>query len=326
MMERLGFLPRQPVLLSPMAGFTDLAYRALCKSLGCDFTYTEMISAKGLSFGGEGSRRLLRSSPLERPCGVQLFGREPELMAAMVRRIAEEYQGEVALIDINMGCPAPKITGNGEGSALMKEPLLAGRLIEAAAKASALPVSVKLRKGWDGGSVNCLELIRIARESGAAMATLHGRTREQMYSGAADWDIIAEAVAATDMPIIGNGDITGGADALRMLAHTRCHGVMIGRGALGNPFIFNEVKAALAGEEYTPPTDARRLDMALRHLDAVLADKGEHGAVEMRKHIAYYVRGMKGAAAFRAEATRAEDSSRLRALIEEYRAGLQEQM
>jgi len=311
---------RTPIMLAPMAGFTDMTYRALCREQGCDFTFSEMVSAKGLSYGGK-SAQLLETSPLERPCGIQLFGREPAIMADMAKRICDEYRGEAALIDINMGCPAPKITCNGEGSALMKEPLHAAKVIEAVAKASSLPVSVKFRKGWDGSSENYLNFAKMAEQSGAAMVTLHGRTREQMYSGAADWDAIAAVKAALSIPVIGNGDVTDAASALALLARTRCDGIMIGRGALGNPFIFPEIKAALAGVTFTSPSDAERMDVAIRHIEGIVAHKGQHAVVEMRKHIAYYVRGMRGASAFRAAATRAATAEEMISMIRKFLQG-----
>lgn len=301
-------------MLAPMAGFTDMTYRAICREQGCDLTFSEMVSAKGLSYGGK-SIRLLDTSPKERPCAIQLFGREPDIMADMARRICDESQGAVALIDINMGCPAPKITGNGEGSALMKEPLQAARVVEAVAKASSLPVSVKFRKGWDEGSQNYLEFARLMEQSGAAMLTLHGRTREQMYSGTADWNAIAQVKAQAKIPVIGNGDVTDAASALALREQTHCDGIMIGRGALGYPFIFPEIKAAMAGLDYTPPTDAQRMEIAIRHIQGIVAHKGDRAVVEMRKHIAYYVRGMRGASAFRVAATRAETAEEMTDMI-----------
>ena len=284
-----------PVLLAPMAGVTDLPYRRLCRELGCDFTYTEMVSAKGLRYGAAATAALLETSPEERPCGVQLFGREPAILAEVAGKLCRENRGELALIDINMGCPAPKITGNGEGSALMKEPKLAAQIIEAVVKASDLPVTVKFRKGFDAAHCNALEFAKLAQESGAALVTLHGRTREQMYSGKADWDVIARVKQALSIPVIGNGDVFSGADALAMRAYTHCDGIMVARGAQGNPFIFQEIQAALAGRPYTPPTPAQRLDMALEHLRRAVEYKGERAYVEMRKHMAWYIRGIRGA-------------------------------
>ena len=315
----LPFLPKFPIILAPMAGVTDLTYRALCKELGCDFTYTEMVSAKGLYYGGAGSAALLETAPNERPCGVQIFGREPELMAEIAGRLSEENNGELALIDINMGCPAPKITGNGEGSALMLEPVLAGRIIEDVAKASSLPVTVKFRKGFDDNHVNALEFGKIAQESGAAMVTIHGRTRSQMYSGKADWDIIARLKAELSIPVIGNGDIFSGTDALAMRAHTGCDGVMVARGAQGNPFIFKEIKAALCGEPYTPPSEREKLDMAMAHLRRAVEHKGQRAVIEMRKHVAWYLKGIKGAAALRSQVNAANTLEEMLALLDRER-------
>ncbi len=315
----LPFLPETPVLLAPMAGVTDLPYRALCKELGCDFTYTEMVSAKGLAFGGQGSAQLLETAEIERPCGVQLFGREPDILAETVRRLCEDRRGELALIDLNMGCPAPKIVNNGEGSALMKELPLAGRIIEAVSRASALPVTVKFRKGFDAQHVNAVEFAKMAEQSGAAMVTVHGRTREQMYSGRADWDIIAAVKQAVTIPVIGNGDVFTGRDAAALIAHSGCDGIMAARGAQGNPFLFREIKAALFGDTYTPPTAQERIDTAILHTRRMAQYKGERGAVEMRKHLAWYVKGLRGAVEFRTRVNVAVGTEALIELLLEYR-------
>lgn len=319
----LPFLTKPfPILLAPMAGVTDLAFRALCRELGCDFTYTEMVSAKGLFYGGAATAALLETAPVERPCGAQLFGRDPSLMADMAKKLCAERQGELALIDINMGCPAPKIVRNGEGGALMLEPALAGRIIEAVAKASSLPVTVKFRKGFDDGHVNALAFARMAQESGASLVTLHGRTRAQMYSGKADWDIIGEVKADLSIPVIGNGDVFTGADAVAMRARTGCDGVMVARGAQGNPFLFREIKAALAGAPYTPPTEAERLDMAILHLGRATAHKGPRAAAEMRKHVAWYIKGMRGGALLRAQVNAAATAAEMEALLLSFRDSL----
>lgn len=289
-----------PVLLAPMAGVTDLAFREICRGMGADFSYTEMVSAKGLYYGSDRTASLLQASPAERPYGVQLFGAESDIVARMAAQLTEEAPEGLALIDLNMGCPARKITGNGEGSALMREPARAAKIIEATAKAAKLPVTVKFRKGWDENSINAVQFARMAEESGAAMLTVHGRTREQMYSGKADWDIIAAVKAAVRIPVIGNGDIFSGADALAMKAHTGCDGIMVARGAEGNPFIFAEIRAALSGKAYRPPTAAERIDAALRHAQRLVETRGERAIIEMRKHVAWYLSGMRGAGALRA--------------------------
>lgn len=288
-----------PVLLAPMAGVTDMAYRELCRSLGCDFTFTEMVSAKGLYYGGEGTKRLLMTAQNERPCGVQLFGSEPSVMAEMAKRLSQEYENEIALIDINMGCPARKIISNGEGCALMKEPVKASKIIRAVSEAASVPVSVKIRRGFNAQSVNAVAFAKMAEESGAKMITVHGRTGDQMYSGRADWDIIAGVKDALSIPVIGNGDIFSGGDALRMLEKTCCDGIMVARGAQGNPFIFGEIHAALRGEAYVKPSDAQRIDMAMLHAKKLVAYKGERAIVQMRKHAAWYIKGMQDASLMR---------------------------
>lgn len=306
-----------------MAGVTDMPYRVLCREMGCDFSYTEMVSAKGLLYGGEGSRRLLATLRAEYPYGVQIFGREPAVMAEAVRQLCGEYAEGVALIDINMGCPVHKVTANGEGSALMLEMPLAGRIIAAAVKAAAgLPVTVKFRKGYDEDHVNAEPFARMAQESGASMLTVHGRTRAQMYAGKADWDILAAVKAAVDIPVIGNGDVFSGMDALAMRAHTGCDGIMVARGAQGNPFIFQEIKAALAGEAYTRPTDTARLDMAMEHARRLVMAKGERAIPEMRKHVAWYVKGMPHAAELRVRVNQAKSLDEMLCLLTMYKEAL----
>ena len=304
-----------PLLLAPMAGFSDMSFRVLCKSLGCDLTVTEMVSAKGLFYGSQKTAELLETDPAERPVVMQIFGREPEIMADMAQRLAERYGEALLAIDINMGCPAPKITGNGEGSALMREPLLAGHIVETVAKKAGVPVTVKIRKGYDARHENAAEIARIAEDSGAAAITVHGRTREQMYAGCADYAAIAAVRAAVKIPVIGNGDVRDGDSALRLLRQTRCDGIMIGRGALGNPFVFSEVRAALRGETYTPPTWAERMETAVRHTRMTAANKGERGILELRKHIVYYLSGIPGAARLRTRLQNAETAEEMAQIL-----------
>ena len=309
-----------PLFLAPMAGVTDYAFRTVCAQHGADVTVTEMVSSRALVYQDRKSRGLLRRNEGSL-CGAQIFGNDPAMMAEAAQ-IAVGISG-CDFLDINMGCPVGKVIRSGDGSALMRDPELAGRIIEAVVKAVDVPVTVKFRKGWDSGHVNCVDFARMAEASGAAFVTIHGRTREQMYSGAADWEVIAEAKAALSIPVIGNGDVTGGSSAIAMQDYTGCDGIMIARGALGNPYVFQEVKAAFAGVPYTPPSNAERLDLAIAHVRGLVAHKGPHGVIEMRKHIAYYVRGMKGASAFRTAATLAPTAEALIGMIEEYKSSLE---
>jgi tRNA-dihydrouridine synthase B len=278
-----------------MAGYTDLAFRLLCIEHGADVVTTEMISAKGLVYGAAATHALLFSRAEEQPLAVQLFGREPAILAEAAKICEGALGPGLRAIDLNLGCPAKKITGNGEGSALMREPLLVGRIVEALAKAAGVPVTVKCRSGWDAAHENAVEIARIAESSGAAMITLHARTRDRFYGGQADWSMIARVKDALNIPVIGNGDIRSGADALRMIEETRCDGVAVGRAALGNPWVFAEIRAARTGESYMPPSEAQRRQAALKHAHMALAFKGPQAIVELRKHIAWYIRGVPGA-------------------------------
>lgn len=286
------------VFLAPMAGVTDIPFRILCKEQGCGFVYTEMVSAKGMHYNDIKSGKLTETVPFERPAAVQIFGSDPEIMArtAYILNICD-----ADIIDINMGCPTPKITKNGEGSALMLKPELAGKIIDAVSKASAKPVTVKIRKGWDDNRVNAVEMAKIAEQNGAAAIAVHGRTREQFYSGMSDWDIIKEVKNAVKIPVIGNGDIVKPQDALSMLEHTGCDAVMIGRGAQGNPWLFKETVHYLRTGELIPaPSVQEKIDTVIRHMDMLVDLKGEvSGVREMRKHIAWYIKGMRNAAATR---------------------------
>ena len=308
-----------PVVLAPMAGITDMPFRVLCKEMGCDWAYTEMVSAKGLQYNNEKTKQLLLSAPEERPCGVQLFGSDPAILADMAKRIEENYAEDVFVIDINMGCPATKITSNGDGSALMKDILRASRIIERVSQAVALPVTVKFRKGWDDEHINAVAFARMAEQSGASALGVHGRTRAQGYSGTADWNIIGEVKAAVRIPVLGNGDVYTAKDALALYKHTACDGVLVARGAQGNPFVFREIKSALCGAQILPPTLDERLDMALRHARMQVNYKDRHGVIEMRKHIAWYIKGYPHAAKNRARVNACNTLEDLVALLSEFR-------
>lgn len=286
--------------LAPMAGVTDAAMRLLCHEQGAAWAVSEMLSAKGWIFSKGKNRNandLLKRLPGEGTAGLQLFGSEPEYMAAAAR----ELDGiGFQFIDINFGCPAPKITGNGEGSAMMRDPEGIGRVVRATVEATRLPVTVKIRSGWDERSINAPEIARTCQDSGARAVAVHARTRMQQYSGRADWSVIKSVKAAVSIPVLGNGDVRSGADAVRMLDETGCDGVIVGRAAQGNPWIFREIAAALRGETAAPPTPRERVAMALRHYELEVQLYGEkRGILEMRKHIAWYVHGMKGASRFR---------------------------
>ena len=290
-------LPNQ-VILAPMAGVSDIAFRLLCHEQGAGLVCSEMVSAKAILYGNKNTEELLQIHPEEGAVSLQLFGSDPDIVSEMAKRIEER---PFAVLDLNMGCPVPKVVNNGEGSALMKDPLLAGRIVEKTAKAIQKPLTVKIRKGFDDDHVNAVEMAHILQESGAAAVAVHGRTREQYYSGQADWDIIAQVKAAVKIPVIGNGDVTDGESALQLLKKTGCDGVMIGRGAQGNPWVFREVTAALEGREIPPrPTRQELYDMIARHAQLAAQYKGEYITVrEMRKHLAWYTTGLPHAAALR---------------------------
>ena len=278
--------------LAPMAGVTDLAFRQICRELGAGMTVTEMVSAKALCYQDRKSRGLLKLGPGEHPVSAQIFGSDPVCMAEAAQ-IAAELSG-ADFIDINMGCPVGKVVANGDGSALMRDPEKAARIAEAVVKASPVPVTVKMRRGWDKGSVNAVELSRMLEQAGVAAVAVHGRTRAQMYAGQADWTTIREVREAVKIPVIANGDVFSAQDALRILAFTGADMVMIARGAFGNPWIFQQAQAALNGEPIPPlPPLAERFDTAVRQVEIAAEDKGEHIAVlEARKQLCWYLKGI----------------------------------
>lgn len=284
--------------LGPMAGVTDLPFRLICKELGCGLLYTEMINAKALCYDDKNTKKMLNILDEEHPVAVQIFGSEPEFMGKAAQ-ILNDYPNEI--LDINMGCPAPKVVKNGDGSALMRNPKLAGQVLDQVVKNSKKPVTLKIRKGWDDNSVNALEIAKIAEDCGICAITIHGRTREQYYSGQADWDIIGEVKSQISIPVIGNGDVTSVEDAIRIKDHTGCDAIMIGRGAQGNPWIFKRIDHYMkTGQLLDPPSKDEKIDIAIKHMDLAIKEHGEYVAVrEMRKHIGWYLKGMKHSARFR---------------------------
>lgn len=302
--------------LAPMAGVSDKAYRLMAKEFGAAYTVGEMASCKGLCYSDKKTAKLLSVSDPERPMAVQLFGNEPDFMARAVK-IAQEYSPDI--IDINAGCPMPKITGGGAGSALMKTPELFGELVRAAVGAASVPVTVKIRAGWDENSINAVEMAQIAEKNGAAAVTVHGRTRAQLYSGNADWSIIRAVKQAVRIPVIGNGDVTSPLDCERMYNETGCDLVMIGRGSYGRPWLFGQIKSYLNGQEVQPePQLDERIAIMRRHIALLCEDKGERiGMKEARRHAAWYMRGMKGAARFRGLCSELETLDGLDRLIEQ---------
>ena len=287
------------MFLAPMAGFTDCAYREICKDFGCDVTESEMVSAKGFHYGNEKTRELIFISEKEEPAVVQLFGHEPGILAEAAEKIQENLGERLLALDINMGCPAPKITGNGDGSTLMKDPALVESIVRAVTDCVSVPVAVKIRKGIREGQENAVDIAMAAEAGGASWITVHGRTADQMYRGKADLDCIASVKSRVSVPVVGNGDIIDADSALAMIRETGCDGLMIGRGALGNPWIFREIRASIQGTEYQQPGLEEKVRVALRHAEQTVAYKGERGVIELRKHIFYYFRGLPGATEIR---------------------------
>ena len=303
-----------PFILAPMAGVTDLPFRLLCKEQGAGLLCMEMVSAKGIYYNNKNTEQLLAIDEREHPVSLQLFGSDPEIMSEMAKKIEER---PFDILDINMGCPVPKVVNNGDGSALMKNPVLAGKIIEKTARAIKKPVTVKIRKGFDDAHINAVEMAKVAEASGAAAIAVHGRTREQYYSGRADWDIIRQVKEAVKIPVIGNGDILTPEDAIRMEEQTGCDGFMIARGAQGNPWIFAQILHYFKTGEHLPkPTAEEMVQMMLRHAKMQLAFKGDYtGIREIRKHAAWYTAGYPNAARLRSAINEVESYEQLEELF-----------
>ena len=308
-----------PVALAPMAGITDMPFRVICKELGCGLVVSEMVSAKGLLYKNVKTFDMLRIAPEERPAAIQLFGNVPQELA----RAAKIVEADGAdIVDFNMGCPVPKIVNNGEGSALMKNPQLAYEILARMADAVKIPVTVKIRAGWDADHINAPEIAQLAEKAGVVAIAVHGRTREQFYNGKAEWGVIKAVKDAVKIPVFGNGDILSAEDGLRMFKETGCDGLMIGRGADGNPWIFKEIISALNGDaQRFEPSLNERMDMIVRHLKMLISFKGEVIAVkEMRRHAGAYLKGMPMAAEYRRRINALNTFDEFKLLAEEYRA------
>ena len=308
---------KNKVFLSPMAGVTDLPFRLICKEQGCGLLYTEMINGKALCYDDENTKKMLKIEEEEHPVAVQIFGSEPEFMGRAAE-IMNDYSNEI--LDINMVCPAPKVVKNGDGSALMKNPKLVEEVLRAVVKNSKKPVTLKIRKGWDDNSVNAVEIAKIAEDCGISALAIHGRTREQFYTGKADWDIIAEIKKNLSIPVIGNGDVFTIEDSINMLDKTGCDAIMIGRGAQGNPWIFKRINHYMnTGEILPEPTLNEKISTAIKHLKLAVEEHGEYVAVrEMRKHIAWYLKGLRNSAKLRDEINKIEDYQEVVSKLEYY--------
>lgn len=302
------------LLLAPMAGVSDVAFRHICYEMGAAMVYTEMVSAKALTYGDRKTGTLLTSIPSDRPLAAQIFGHEPEVMADAAPMAVEMSGADI--LDINMGCPVGKIAGNGDGCGLMKDPELAGRIVESVVKTAGVPVTVKFRKGWDKGSVNAVEFGLICQQAGAAAVTVHGRTRTQMYEGVADWDIIRDVKSALSIPVIANGDVFSGEDAEHILRYTGCDGAMIGRGSFGDPWIFRDGNAAISGGQIPDrPTVAERMDTAIRQIELSAQLRGERLAcLEARRHMAWYLRGVPYSGVYKNDIVKIENLEQMRSI------------
>lgn len=281
------------IFLAPLAGFTDLPFRLLCKEMGAGLVFTEMVSAKGMYYEDEKTKFLTQTDERERPVAMQIFGSDPKIMSTVVEEKLNSRQ-DIAIVDINMGCPAPKIVKNNDGCALMKNPKLVEKILKEIVKVSTKPITIKIRKGYDEDNINGIEIAKIAESCGVDAISIHSRTRDMFYSGQADWEYIKKMKEEVSIPVIGNGDVFNPQDALKMLEHTKCDGLLIGRGSMGNPWIFRRILNLLEGKSDTHPGKEEIIHIIIRHLEMACEYKGEQvGVTEMRKHIAKYLKGME---------------------------------
>lgn len=307
------------VVIAPMAGITDITFRTICKSFGAGLVYTEMVSAKGLYYKDAKTPQLMKVSDGERPVALQIFGSDPDVMSYVVENYINARK-DIDIIDINMGCPAPKIVKSGDGCALMKTPILAGQIVNKVKKASQKPVTVKIRAGWDDENINACEFAKILEYNGADLIAVHGRTRNQFYSGSADYNIIKEVKQSVGIPVIGNGDIFAPQDAVKMINETNCDGVMIGRGILGNPWlVMNTIRVLNNENDFYEPSPSDKIEMLKKHAEMMQEEMNERVAVlEMRKHAGWYIKGMKNSSEIRSKINKIDNGSELINLLDIY--------
>ncbi|MDO4535528.1 MAG: tRNA dihydrouridine synthase DusB [Clostridium perfringens] len=312
------------IFLAPMAGVTDIAFRGLCKEMGCGLVYTEMVSAKALYYESENTKTLMRIAEEEKPVACQMFGSDPKIMSYVTERYFNTND-DICIVDINMGCPAPKIIKNGDGSALMKNPKLAYEIVKEVKKASTKPVTVKFRMGYDENNINAVEFAKIIESAGADAIAVHGRTRAQMYEGKANWDIIRQVKESVNIPVIGNGDVFSDEDAMNLVKTSNCDGIMIGRGSTGNPWIFKQIVDKLNNKEVKYPKAWEKLDMCIKHYNLALKYDGEYKAVrEMRKHSAWYIKGLPKCTDIKNKINLETDSQKVLEILNEYKNILRE--
>lgn len=306
------------IFLAPMAGVADSTYRTICREMGAGLVFSEMVSSKGLYYNDKVTKRLMDIDKREIPIGLQIFGSDPDIMRDIVKKYINPRK-DIAIIDINMGCPAPKIVKNGDGSALLKDPQLVQRILKKVVEVSNKPVTLKIRMGWNHNSINGVEIAKIAEREGISAITIHGRTRDMFYSGKADWDIIKKIKSTIEIPVIGNGDIFEPIDALRMIEYTKCDGVAVGRGAMGNPWIFKRIKLLMDGKADVKPSNKEKIEMSIKHLEMISDLKGEYiGVREMRKHIGWYLKGMKNSSIIRNNINTMDTKDEMIKTLEDY--------